>query len=260
MFGSSTDNTQLHLLYSDSLTEGWREHPMSPVVKGNKASARQGGRIFEFEGKLWRVAQDCVARYGNMVRIFEILELTPERYQERAYEQNPILEAGDAPWAQFGMHHFDVQPMDAGSNRWLAVTDGYGPAQPENYLDVQFDNGVRLGGVTLRPHRAVQGGTCMMRFYWDIPQTNAPLMFVHFRQDEENFFQLDHAIPPGVRSAYDYHGVVPTNMPVGKYEIWCGLLDTNTQTRIPLLSRFKSDKDAVRLPVRFTVVADESSL
>ncbi len=261
MFGTSTDNNRLHLLYSDRLLDGWREHPASPVISGDRARVRQGGRVFEADGKLWRVAQDCVIRYGNKVNLFEILELTTGTYRERAYEKNPIFDEGDYPWAQLGMHHFDVQPVDAGSNRWLAVTDGYGPAQPEHYLDVQFENGIRLGGVTLRPERAVPGGTCMMRFYWDVPLTNPPLAFVHFVQDEELEFQLDHAIHEGERPSYDYHnGLLPADMPVGEYEIWCGLLDTNTQTRIPLSSRFKSDKDAVRLPVRLTVVADKSLL
>lgn len=253
LFGSTRDNTTLRLFFSTDLISGWTEHPASPVVSGNREAARMGGPVFEAYGKLWRVSQDCVERYGNKVRVYEILELTPDRYREREFTGSPLLEAEDAPWAGWGMHQFDPRPMDPASNRWLVAVDGYGPAQPEHGMDAAFANGGRLGGCTLRPRDARAGGKVLMRLYWDVPVASPPKMFVHARHKGKTVFQIDHQMSGGTREAYDIHGAIPPDAPPGDYEIWCGLFDPATGERVPVTSRYRIKDDAVRLPVSLTI-------
>ena len=253
LFGSTRDNRTLHLFSSDQLTSGWKEHPESPIIQNNLESARMGGPVFQAAGKLWRVSQDCVERYGSKSRVYEILELTPEHYREQEYAGSPLLEAGDAPWATWGMHQFDPRPLDAASNHWLVVVDGYGPAQPDHGLDLVFANGGQLGGCTLRPHDAVPGGKILMRFYWDVPVASPPKMFVHAVYRGKTIFQIDHGMTGGDRQAYDIHGAIPEDAPPGDYEIWVGLFDPATGKRIPVTSRYTVRDHAVKLPLTLTV-------
>lgn len=246
---SSHDARTLRLFSSDKLTSGWQEHPKSPVVRSNRAIGRLGGRVFEYNGRIYRVAQDCLARYGDKIRVIEITKLTQDDYAEKEIGQDPLLQAGDVPWAQDGIHQFDVHPLDSSSNCWVAVIDGHGSVQPDHYLDAQFDNGARLGGVTLRPHKAVPGGTYMLRLYWDMPSglTNAPQVFVHFVKDKEFHFQRDHMIQSGNHPSYTLSGWIPTNAPAGKYKIWCGIYDQASGDRAKIKSSFKTDDHATKL-------------
>jgi len=255
LFASSHDARTLRLFTSDKLTEGWNEHPQSPVIPDNRESARLGGPVFSADGKLYRVAQDCLAKYGDKIRVYEILNLTADQYSEKEIDESPILEGGDVPWAEDGIHQFDPRPLDSSSNRWVAVMDGHGKVQPEHILDVKFDNGARLGGVTIRPQQAVRGGTYLLRFYWDIPVsiTNPPTMFVHFKNGDDYMFQNDHKIRPGLRPVYEVYGTVPQDAPVGSYEIWCGLYDPTNAVRFSLSSQLKHDNNRVLLPAEITV-------
>ena len=74
---------ELHVYYADSpLSTRWTPHPANPVV-ADVARARPAGRIFEFEGRLLRPAQDCSVSYGHAIHFQEILDLSPESYLER---------------------------------------------------------------------------------------------------------------------------------------------------------------------------------
>ncbi|HYU34390.1 MAG TPA: hypothetical protein VEW48_19730 [Thermoanaerobaculia bacterium] len=111
----------LRLFLADDLTGPWREHPRSPLVRGDARSARPAGRLCRWQDRLFRFAQDCRPYYGRQVRAFEILELTPDRYREREAPESPVLTPGEG-WNAAGMHHLDPQPD--GVRGWLAAVDG----------------------------------------------------------------------------------------------------------------------------------------
>jgi hypothetical protein len=73
---------ELYLFYSDSLdSDQWIPHPMNPVVSDTR-SARCAGRIFEYEGNLFRPAQYCGFKYGNGLVINKITTLSTDKYSE----------------------------------------------------------------------------------------------------------------------------------------------------------------------------------
>ena len=73
-------------------------------------------------GKIVRFAQDCVTRYGNHVRAFEITELTPSHYSEKEHDNSPVLKASGQGWNELGMHHVDPHLLSA--RNWIACVDG----------------------------------------------------------------------------------------------------------------------------------------
>jgi hypothetical protein len=134
LFACSTPyrHDTLRLFFTESLAESlagsWREHPRSPLVEGDAGRARPGGRMVAMDGRLLRFAQDCAPRYGQGVRAFEILELTPTEYREREAAGSPVLGSGESGWNAAGMHHLDAQlhsglhPENGGG--WIAAVDG----------------------------------------------------------------------------------------------------------------------------------------
>ncbi len=123
MFACSTpyQHDTLRLYFASTLTGPWTEHPQSPIINGDKRRARPAGRILEFDNKLFRFSQDCLAQYGSCVRTFEILKLTPTTYTEVEIGHGPVLKASGSGWNAAGMHHIDVQQHDG---QWLACVDG----------------------------------------------------------------------------------------------------------------------------------------
>jgi hypothetical protein len=81
--GRSGWNSDLCVWYADDLFGTWRPHAGNPV-KRDLAGTRPGGRPFVVDGRLYRPAQDCTSRYGRRLIINEILELSPDRFRERA--------------------------------------------------------------------------------------------------------------------------------------------------------------------------------
>ena len=113
----------LRLYFADNLTGPWREHPRSPLVRGDKCRARPAGRILNFNNKLVRFAQECAPQYGTRVRAFDILELTTTNYAEVENASSPVLQPGSGDWNATGMHHLDAQQLPDGT--WLACVDGF---------------------------------------------------------------------------------------------------------------------------------------
>ena len=115
----------LRLYRSQHLLGPWYEHPRSPIISGDRRSARPAGRVVRGERGLVRFAQDCFPRYGTAVRAFEIARLTPDEYVEVPAAKPPIEEPdGEGAWNSVRMHHVDAHQLDDGS--WLAVIDGHG--------------------------------------------------------------------------------------------------------------------------------------
>jgi hypothetical protein len=112
----------LRLYFADELLGPWREHPLNPIVNGNKHNARPAGRVLTSDGKLIRFSQDCAPLYGTQVRAFEIQELTSTSYIEEELPGSPVLVASGAGWNAVGMHHLDAHLREDGS--WIACVDG----------------------------------------------------------------------------------------------------------------------------------------
>ncbi|MDD5220511.1 MAG: hypothetical protein PHV11_08090, partial [Candidatus Bipolaricaulis sp.] len=121
LFVGEPENDVLRLFSAPSLADRFVEHPDSPLVLGTRASARPGGRVLSFDGRLFRCAQDGGRVYGERVRVFEIVRLDPERYEE--VEVSGTLGPTGSGWNAAGMHHLDALEIEPG--RWLAVADGW---------------------------------------------------------------------------------------------------------------------------------------
>jgi len=112
----------LALYSAPELTGPWSKHPQSPIVRADISRARPAGRVLKLDGRLFRVAQDCLPRYGSSVRAFQILKLTPNHYAEIEIDESPILTASGNGWNALGMHHLDAFRRADGT--WLACVDG----------------------------------------------------------------------------------------------------------------------------------------
>jgi hypothetical protein len=125
LFASTTDNDTLYLYYSESLFHEWKEHPESPIVRGNKHIARPAGRMIVYQGSLYRYAMDVDPPFGtHQVVAFEITEISPIAYSEKPAREGAILKATGSGWNKRGMHHID--PIEIGSGKWIASVDGSG--------------------------------------------------------------------------------------------------------------------------------------
>jgi hypothetical protein len=113
----------LRLYYTHELTGPWHEHPMSPLIEGNRHIARPAGRVVIDHNKLFRYAQDCAPYYGAQVRALEITTLTTTDYSEREVNESPILKPSGGGWNGSGMHHLDAHLLS--SRHWLACVDGW---------------------------------------------------------------------------------------------------------------------------------------
>lgn len=116
------ENDQLSLWRADEPRGPWREHPASPVVRGDSRIGRPGGRPVAADGTLYRFAQDCQHEYGLSVRAIEITRLTPSEYEEREVSAQPIVVPGAYEWSARRTHHVDPHPQPGGG--WIACVDG----------------------------------------------------------------------------------------------------------------------------------------
>ena len=120
---SGPEHDALRLFGADALVGPWREHPSSPVVRGDARIARPAGRVLVDDSRILRFAQNCQKDYGADVRAFDVDELTLAHYSETAVEPVPAFGADGASWAAGGMHHVDASRRADGS--WLACVDGW---------------------------------------------------------------------------------------------------------------------------------------
>jgi hypothetical protein len=121
MFVSAGKNNIMNLYFSRELLGRWCQHPMNPIIKFDKKRARAAGRVFCFNGKLYRVAQDNSVKYGRQVWAYEIVELDETTYKERPIDTKPIVGPGDEEWNRAGMHTVDVHRFNG---YWIAAVDG----------------------------------------------------------------------------------------------------------------------------------------
>jgi hypothetical protein len=79
----SVTTDELHIFEAPGPFGPWRPHRRNPV-KSDARCARPAGRLFRWNGDLYRPAQDCSGRYGAAMVIHKVLELTACEYRETA--------------------------------------------------------------------------------------------------------------------------------------------------------------------------------
>lgn len=72
----------LYLYISENISGPYRPHPQNPIVMDPK-SARMGGRIYCYEGKIYRFGQDNCYGYGSKITVNEIEELSSNLFSEK---------------------------------------------------------------------------------------------------------------------------------------------------------------------------------
>lgn len=114
---------QPHLFVAESLPGEFRELPCSPL-ESDPSKARNAGRVFSYEGKLYRPAQDCSKGYGKQLSILEITRLEDGQYKEEMSHQH-ILDS-EGPFYKRGGHQFCPVCFNG---KWIIATD----AKQRNY-------------------------------------------------------------------------------------------------------------------------------
>ena len=77
---------ELFLFYADNpLSDRWISHPQNPVVSDVR-KARPAGKIFEYDGNIYRPAQNGSKGYGYGLSFNQIVVLNETEYKEREVE------------------------------------------------------------------------------------------------------------------------------------------------------------------------------
>jgi hypothetical protein len=99
----ASTNDQLLLYYNEDLFSGeWKLHPQSPVATHTE-NCRPAGRIFSYNNKLYRPAQNnASSQYGYGLKINEIQLLDKNRYKEKE-----ILSILPETFGLKALHHID---------------------------------------------------------------------------------------------------------------------------------------------------------
>jgi hypothetical protein len=101
-YGDNSSELYLFRANGPSL-DGIEPHPLNPVVIDSR-TARPGGRVFEQDGRLYRISQDnAYGRYGYGFNLMEITRIDREGYAERLVRRT----APDFAPGLIGCHHFD---------------------------------------------------------------------------------------------------------------------------------------------------------
>ena len=119
-------NYELRLYCADSPNGAWQRHPASPITT-DPGSARNGGAIFRFGGRLIRPAQNCRCGYGGDLSLFEIDELSREKFREHPAAEN--IYRGVSPLFAKGGHHLNYCDFQG---RSIFSCDGAGLEHPLN--------------------------------------------------------------------------------------------------------------------------------
>lgn len=87
----STNWDELFLFFAESpISESWKAHPLNPIISDVR-KARPAGRIFDYNGKVYRPSQNSSRRYGYGLKINQIVKLNEFEYEEveiRSIEPN----------------------------------------------------------------------------------------------------------------------------------------------------------------------------
>ena len=79
---ADTDSSdELHIYYGATPLGPWKPHQRNPV-KSDVRNSRPAGRLFYWNGELYRPAQDSSQRYGYAMTINRVVRLTPDDFVE----------------------------------------------------------------------------------------------------------------------------------------------------------------------------------
>jgi hypothetical protein len=107
------------LFYAKDLTAEWKLHPSSPISTDVR-DARSAGAIEKVGGRFLRPVQDSSESYGRRIHVKEVLELTPDRYEERSLHSiEPDWEKGLRGVHTYGFCE-DIEVMDTVSSENLS--------------------------------------------------------------------------------------------------------------------------------------------
>src|SRR2546428_268438 len=93
-------DANLYVWHASDLWGPWEAHPLNPV-KTDIRSARPGGTPFEYEGQLYRPAQDCSKTGGGKIVLNRVDRLTTTEFQEEPVAI--VAPYADTPY-QDGLH------------------------------------------------------------------------------------------------------------------------------------------------------------
>ncbi|MGB2716072.1 MAG: hypothetical protein WBC51_17960 [Vicinamibacterales bacterium] len=79
----AVNTDELHIFQAPSPWGPWRAHRRNPV-KSDGRCARPAGRLFEWNGDLYRPSQDCSGRYGSAIVVNKVTQLNECEYRETA--------------------------------------------------------------------------------------------------------------------------------------------------------------------------------
>jgi hypothetical protein len=104
LFCTHGGSAELYAYHAQTLDDEWRAHAANPI-KCDISSSRPAGPPYRRRGNLYRPAQDCSTTYGGAVVISQILELTPDRFQEEVVVRIAPEASGECP---DGFHTLNV--------------------------------------------------------------------------------------------------------------------------------------------------------
>ena len=77
------NNERLYLYFANDLfPENWTSHPQNPIIS-DASLARNAGKIYQKDNKIYRVSQNCSNSYGKNLVVNQITTLTTEHYSEQ---------------------------------------------------------------------------------------------------------------------------------------------------------------------------------
>jgi hypothetical protein len=77
----------LYLFHSnDFMNEQWLPHAQNPLIT-DSSKARMAGAVFHHNGSLIRPSQNCFERYGGVLNMNRIIELTETTYKEELFDE-----------------------------------------------------------------------------------------------------------------------------------------------------------------------------
>ena len=105
-FTSQNSDDNLYLYTASSLWDTLQPHPANPLLQNRPDISRNGGNIVEWEGKIYRFAQDCSRRYGEALWMMEITSLSPETFSQKKIKKFLVGDKKHINWHSRKMHHF----------------------------------------------------------------------------------------------------------------------------------------------------------
>lgn len=114
----------LRLCYSESLSSGWTEHPMTPIrpMDGGQET-RPAGNFIKYNDSLYYVVQRHDGNYGTSAVVYRIDSLTTTFFGDCRLAENPIVEKHGKRWARDGMHQWSSIFVPE-KGKYFCVMDG----------------------------------------------------------------------------------------------------------------------------------------